>query len=138
MMQSPAKAAKIERELRHDVTVFPVIEEDILTVLDQKAFDTVPHKRLTNNMERYGVGGKLRDWIEDFLSNRKQRVVVNGQLSSWRNVKSGIQQGKHILGVSARDLARKRVFREVANAKSSQELKRTHEIKVQHPSFTPG
>ncbi|KAI8487887.1 hypothetical protein Bbelb_343350 [Branchiostoma belcheri] len=58
----------------------------------EKAFDTVPLKRLISKMERYGVGGKLRDWIEDFLSNREQRVV-------------------HILGVSARDLARKRGFR---------------------------
>ncbi|KAI8490374.1 hypothetical protein Bbelb_316420 [Branchiostoma belcheri] len=47
----------------------------------EKAFDTVPLKRLISKMERYGVGGKLRDWIEDFLSNREQRVVVNGQFS---------------------------------------------------------
>ena len=43
-------------------------------------------------LEAYGINGKLLTWIEDFLSDRKQRVSVNGSLSRWLEVLSGIPQ----------------------------------------------
>ena len=43
-----------------------------------KAFDTVPHQCLLNKLHSYGIRGKVNEWIKDFLSNRRQRVVVNG------------------------------------------------------------
>ena len=55
-----------------------------------KAFDSVPHKRLLLKIEAYGIKGKLLKWIEDFLSNRRQRVVVDGNFSNWKPVTSGI------------------------------------------------
>ena len=63
----------------------------------RKAFDTVPHKRLINKLKAYGVNGPFLDWIESFLSNRKQRVKVNNSYSNYSSVKSGIPQGS-ILG----------------------------------------
>ena len=51
-----------------------------------KAFDSVPHQRLLNKIHAYGIRGKVLKWIENFLSNRTQRVIVgkknhNGKMS---------------------------------------------------------
>ena len=54
-----------------------------------KAFDKVPHRRLITKLHNHGIHGKLLDWIRSFLENRQQRVVINGQYSTWRNVTSG-------------------------------------------------
>ena len=43
----------------------------------QKAFDSVPHQRLILKLERLGITGNLLRWIKNFLSERKQRVVLN-------------------------------------------------------------
>ena len=58
----------------------------------QKAFDYVPHKRLIRKLAAYGVTGKIIRWIETFLTDRKQRVCVEGSLSNWEDVLSGIPQ----------------------------------------------
>ena len=56
----------------------------------QKAFDTVPHKRLIHKLKGYGISGNLLHWIEDFLHDRKQRVLLNSAHSTWSTVTSGI------------------------------------------------
>ena len=63
----------------------------------QKAFDTVPHKRLMIKLQSYGVDGQVLDWIEDFLRDRRQLVMINGERSNWASVVSGIPQGS-VLG----------------------------------------
>lgn len=63
----------------------------------KKAFDSVPHKRLLQKLEAYGIRGELLTWLRNFLDQRKQRVMINGNYSKWTDVISGIPQGS-ILG----------------------------------------
>ena len=62
-----------------------------------KAFDTVPHGRLIHKLSAYGITQEVVSWINDFLSNRMQQVVSQGEESTWRLVTSGIPQ-RSVLG----------------------------------------
>ena len=62
-----------------------------------KAFDKVDLKLLINKLKRYGFHEKLIGWIESFLSNREQVVVLNGVHSDIAKVISGVPQGS-VLG----------------------------------------
>ena len=52
-----------------------------------KAFDKVWHERLIYKSQMNGISGELLDILVDFLNNRKQSVVLNGQSSNWVDVK---------------------------------------------------
>ena len=65
-----------------------------LAILDfSKAFDTVPHRRLLQKLAYYGIRDKLLTWISNFLTNRKQRVLLDGISSTHSDVTSGVPQG---------------------------------------------
>ena len=61
------------------------------------AFDRVWHDGLLYKLQKLGIKGALLIWIADYLSNRKQRVVIEGCHSDWTYIKSGVPQGS-ILG----------------------------------------
>ena len=62
-----------------------------------KAFDKVWHECLIFKLKQNGISGNLINLLCDFLKNRKQRVLLNGQVSGWPDVKAGVPQGS-ILG----------------------------------------
>ena len=50
----------------------------------RNAFDKVPHQRLLLNLKAHRIRDGIIDWIEQWLTDRRQRVVVNGEVSNWK------------------------------------------------------
>ena len=61
---------------------------DVIYLDFRKAFDKVPHQRLIRKLKAHGVGNSIINWIEQWLTDRSQRVVVDGEVSSWKSVLS--------------------------------------------------
>lgn len=97
------------RQHRSCMTQLLEVMEDLTSLLDnkqpidivyldfKKAFDSVPHERLILQLNSYGVSGNILKWIRSFVSGRTQRFKIGNNLSSKKNVISGIPQGS-ILG----------------------------------------
>ena len=63
-------------------------QTDVIIMDFAKAFDKVPHHRLIQKLERYGITGPVNTWIETFLKDRKQGIY-----SDWSPVISRVPQG---------------------------------------------
>ena len=70
---------------------------DVIYLDFQKAFDNVPHQRPILKLKSHGMGNSIIKWIEQWLTDRRQRVVVDGEVSSWKSVLSGMPQ-RSVLG----------------------------------------
>ena len=59
----------------------------VISYLDfQKAFDKVPHQIIILKLKSHGMGNSIINWIEQWLTDRRQSVVVEGEVSSWKSV----------------------------------------------------
>ena len=70
---------------------------DLIYLDFQKAFDKVPHQRVILKLKSHGMGNSIVNWIEQWLTDRRQRVVADREVSSWKSILSGVPQGS-VLG----------------------------------------
>ena len=70
---------------------------DVVYLDFQIAFHKVPHQRLLLKLKAHGIGNDVINWIEKWLIHRRQRVLVDGKISNWKSVLSGVPQGS-VLG----------------------------------------
>ena len=74
--------------------------------ISQKAFDTVPHKRLFGKLSFYGIKGPVRSWIQAFLEDRVQSNAVDG-----KKCEESKRQSTHILMKQMRHGVRTTILR---------------------------
>ena len=58
-----------------------------------KSFDKVWYQGFHNKLRQNGISGELLNTLTDFLDNRTQTVILNGQYSSWAKVEAGVPEG---------------------------------------------
>ena len=83
--------------LHHIHSILDILEHnenaDIIYLDLSKAFDKVNHNILLQKLEQMKVTGKIKTWIQTFLTARTQTVVVDGHKSHPTKVLSGVPQG---------------------------------------------
>ena len=62
-----------------------------------RAFDNVQHQRLLLKLKVHGIGNDVINWIEKWLTHKRQRVIVDGEILNWKSVLSGVPQ-RSVLG----------------------------------------
>ena len=67
-------------------------QTDCLIMDFSKAFDKVCHSLLIHKLHHYGIRDKTNRWIQIFLRDRNQSVVVEGETSNYIPVESGVHQ----------------------------------------------
>jgi hypothetical protein len=82
-------------EVYHNIieTVASGKELDIIYLDLSKAFDKVPHSLLLLKLNSYGISGSLLSWFSSYLTDRYQRVVLDGVYSDWLPITSDVPQG---------------------------------------------
>ena len=81
--------------MEHDIQNALRCQEVVLVVFFdiEKAFDSVPHQTILSKMTKLGITGNLFNWYQEFLTNRKFQVVVDGTFSECHDITNGVPQG---------------------------------------------
>ena len=72
---------------------YPTIDDNGFFLDISKASEKVCHEGSLFKLKTYGVNGKMLTFLTNYLHEGYQRVVLNGQTSSWVLAKSGVPQG---------------------------------------------
>ena len=72
------------------------IQTDLVLLGFSKAFDKVSHQQLLLKLHRYVIRGPTLNWIQGFLSDRTQTVVLENEKSNIVPVTSGVPQGSFL------------------------------------------
>ena len=57
----------------------------------------MPHQRILLNLKAHSAGDGITDWLQKWLTDRSQRVIVDGEVSNWKTVLIGVPQ-RSVLG----------------------------------------
>ena len=87
-----AQFLAIIHEIKTNIDINPPVDMRSVFLDISKTFDKFWHKGLLFKLKSYVVQGEFLSLLECFLSNREQRVILNGQTSDWRKINSGIPQ----------------------------------------------
>ncbi|CAL4124516.1 unnamed protein product [Meganyctiphanes norvegica] len=98
----PGRSTKTQL-LQHYCDIFETLSEgtriDTIFLDFAKAFDKVDHDILLQKVAKHKIKGKIGLWLQEFLNNRKYRVVANGEMSDVQDVLSGVPQGTVLAAV---------------------------------------
>ena len=81
----------LTESIRHEIDRNKIIHCALLDL--SKAFDSICHQKLLSKLSQAGFDNNAVKMIAHYLTNRYQRVNVNGVFSSWYKVKRGVPQG---------------------------------------------
>lgn len=73
-----------------------LLQFDVAFTNFDKAFDRVDQFMLLKKLYTLGIQGDLFQWVNSFISNRRQTVVIRGNRSDFVDVSSGMPQGPYL------------------------------------------
>ena len=71
--------AALEQDIHVTHNIDDKYQTDVIILDFSKTFDTVPHHILLQKLERYGLDHSCHNWIAEWLNQRTQVVVLNGE-----------------------------------------------------------
>ena len=94
-----------------------------------KAFDCIPHELLIAKLNAYGFSKTSLKLINSYLKGRQQRVKINGDYSSWKEILTGVPQGS-VLGPLLFNIFINAIFSSYRVAKSITTLMTIHYLQL--------